>query len=118
MDIPVFSGHECKNLLDTVGLTFVSSVGAPIDRFERDVAAYIRNPWAVTSSSGTAALHIGMHFAENREATDLAMTHLMTCKIEETATGKQYENFVTRKLYGERRIFPNHLKTQENVLQK
>ncbi len=60
---PVFSGRERKYVLDTIESTFVSSVGAYVDRFERDMVAYTGSPRAVASVNGTAALHIALKLA-------------------------------------------------------
>ena len=41
---PVFRGRESELVLDTINSTFVSSVGAYVDRFERDTAVYCGSP--------------------------------------------------------------------------
>ena len=53
---PVFGGHERDYVLETIESTFVSSVGAFVDRFERDMAAYTGSPRAIATVNGTAAL--------------------------------------------------------------
>jgi len=53
---PVFSGHERQYVVDTIDSTFVSSVGAYVDRFERDMAAYTASPRAVATMNGTQPL--------------------------------------------------------------
>lgn len=60
---PVFAGHERDYVTDTITSTFVSSVGAFVDRFERDMAAYTGSPRAVATVNGTAALHIALKLA-------------------------------------------------------
>ena len=60
---PVFSGHERDYVSDTIASTFVSSVGAYVDRFECDMAAYTGSPRAVATVNGTAALHIALKLA-------------------------------------------------------
>ncbi len=60
---PVFAGHEREYVADTIDSTFVSSVGAYVDRFERDMATYTRSPRAVATVNGTAALHIALQLA-------------------------------------------------------
>lgn len=60
---PVFAGHERDYVADTIESTFVSSVGAFVDRFERDMAAYTGSPKAVATVNGTAALHIALKLA-------------------------------------------------------
>jgi aminotransferase in exopolysaccharide biosynthesis len=60
---PVFSGNERKFVLDTIDTTFVSSVGAFVDRFEQDIVAYTGSARAVATMNGTAALHIALKLA-------------------------------------------------------
>jgi len=57
---PVFAGREQAYVGDTIASTFVSSVGAYVDRFERDMAAYTGSPRAVATVNGTAALHMAL----------------------------------------------------------
>lgn len=57
---PVFRGRERELVLDTIDSTFVSSVGAYVDRFENDIAAFTASPSAVAVMNGTAALHIAL----------------------------------------------------------
>ncbi len=60
---PVFSGRERDYVVETIESTFVSSVGAFVDRFERDMVAYTGSPRAVATVNGTAALHIALQLA-------------------------------------------------------
>jgi aminotransferase in exopolysaccharide biosynthesis len=60
---PVFTGKERDYVTDTIDSTFVSSVGAYVDRFERDIAAYTGSARAVATVNGTAALHIALKLA-------------------------------------------------------
>ena len=60
---PVFSGRERDYVVDTIESTFVSSVGAFVDRFERDMVAYTGSPRAVATVNGTAAVHIALQLA-------------------------------------------------------
>ena len=52
---PVFPGREKEYVADTIESTFVSSVGAYVDRFERDMADYTGSPKAVATVNGTAS---------------------------------------------------------------
>ena len=74
---PVFSGHERQYVVDTIDSTFVSSVGAYVDRFELDMAAYTGSARAVASVNGTAALHIALKLA-GVEPGDLVITQPLT----------------------------------------
>ncbi len=60
---PVFPGKEHEYVADTIASTFVSSVGAYVGRFEREMAAYTGSPRAVATVNGTAALHIALQLA-------------------------------------------------------
>lgn len=74
---PVFSGHERDYVLDTIESTFVSSVGAFVDRFERDMAEYTGSPRAVATVNGTAALHIALQLAGLKPG-ELVITQSLT----------------------------------------
>lgn len=55
---PEFAGKEWDYVKDCLDTGWVSSVGAYVDRFERDLASYTGSGFAVATSNGTAALHI------------------------------------------------------------
>lgn len=74
---PVFAGHERDYVTDTIASTFVSSVGAFVDRFERDMAAYTGSPRAVATVNGTAALHIALKLA-GVQSGELVITQPLT----------------------------------------
>ncbi|MEC9347182.1 MAG: LegC family aminotransferase [Pseudomonadota bacterium] len=60
---PRFRGNEWTYLKDCLDSTFVSSVGAYVDRFERDLAAVTGARHAVAVVNGTAALHVALLLA-------------------------------------------------------
>lgn len=74
---PVFNGRERELVLDTIDSTFVSSVGAYVDRFEKDMAAFTSSPRAVAVMNGTAALHIALKLADVQPG-DLVVTQSLT----------------------------------------
>lgn len=74
---PVFPGREREYVLDTIESTFVSSVGAYVDRFERDMATYTGSPCPVASVNGTAALHIALKLA-GVQSCELVITQPLT----------------------------------------
>lgn len=74
---PVFIGNEKQYVLETVDSTFVSSVGAFVDRFETDMAAYTGSPRAIATVNGTAALHISLLLAGVKQG-DLVLTQPLT----------------------------------------
>ncbi|MEX3772192.1 LegC family aminotransferase [Pseudomonas sp. MYb118] len=74
---PVFLGQERDYVVETIESTFVSSVGAFVDRFERDMAAYTGSPRAVATVNGTAALHVALMLAGVKTG-DLVVTQALT----------------------------------------
>lgn len=74
---PIFNGQERNYVLETIDSTFVSSVGAFVDRFEQEVADYTSSPKAVATVNGTAALHIALKLA-SVENGDLVLTQPLT----------------------------------------
>src|SRR6187397_27751 len=55
---PEFAGREREYVNECIDTGWVSSVGAFVDRFERDLAAITGARFAIATSNGTAALHI------------------------------------------------------------
>ncbi|MBK4727347.1 LegC family aminotransferase [Pantoea agglomerans] len=74
---PTFAGQERKYVLDTLDSTFVSSVGAYVERFEHQIAEYTGAERAVATMNGTAALHIALYMAGVR-AGDMVITQPLT----------------------------------------
>ena len=60
---PYFGGNEWLYLKECLDSTFVSSVGAFVDRFERDIATFSGAHYAVAVCNGTAALHVALLLA-------------------------------------------------------
>ncbi len=58
--IPNLHGNEAKYLQECIETTFVSSVGAFVNRFEEMVARAAGCAHGVATSSGTTALHLGL----------------------------------------------------------
>jgi len=57
---PRFSGHEREYVLDAIDSTFVSSVGAYVDRFENELASWLDTRKVVAAVNGTAALQVAL----------------------------------------------------------
>lgn len=74
---PVLAGNEQAYVADTIRSTFVSSVGAYVDRFEAEMAAYTGAGRAVAVVNGTAALHVALVLA-GVEPGDLVITQPLT----------------------------------------
>lgn len=61
--VPYLGGNEWQYLKECLDTNWVSSAGPFVDRFEREVAAYVGAPHAVATASGTAALHVALLLA-------------------------------------------------------
>ena len=57
---PRFIGNEKKYLNECVDSTFVSSVGKYVNDFEEMIAGFSGTKYAVATSNGTSALHVGL----------------------------------------------------------
>lgn len=74
---PRFLGNEKKYLMDTIDSTFVSSVGAYVDLFEKMMREYTGAKYAVAVVNGTAALHMAMMLAGVKRG-DLVVTQALS----------------------------------------
>lgn len=57
---PYFGGNEKEYVLDTIESTFVSSVGAYVTRFEEMMQEITGARYAIATTNGTTALHLGL----------------------------------------------------------
>lgn len=57
---PYFGGNEKKYVSDTIASTFVSSVGAYVNRFEEMMAEITGARYAIATVNGTTALHLSL----------------------------------------------------------
>jgi len=79
---PRFIGNEKKYLNDCIDSTFVSSVGAYVDRFEKEFALHVGSKYAIATVNGTAALHVSlvlMGVGKNDEVITQPLTFIATC---------------------------------------
>lgn len=79
---PSFNGNEKAYLCECIDSTFVSSVGAFVDRFERMCAEYTGSQYAVATVNGTAALHIALTLAGVKPQSEVItqpLTFIATC---------------------------------------
>lgn len=79
---PVFNGNEKNYLAECIDTTFVSSVGAFVDRFEQMMAEIAGTKYAIATMNGTAALHLALILAdvgENDEVITQPLTFVATC---------------------------------------
>lgn len=73
---PEFSGKEWAYVKDCLDTGWVSSVGAYVDRFERDLCGVTGAAHAVATSNGTSALHICLLLAGVRPGDEVLMPAL------------------------------------------
>jgi aminotransferase in exopolysaccharide biosynthesis len=60
---PVFAGNEKAYVCETIESTFVSSVGAYVDRFERMLVEITGAKHVIATTNGTTALHMALLLA-------------------------------------------------------
>jgi len=78
---PRFIGNEKKYVNETIDSTFVSSVGKFVTQFEEMVAEFSGAKYAVATSNGTSALHIGLQLVgvdEKSEVLTQPLTFIAT----------------------------------------
>jgi perosamine synthetase len=61
--VPHLGGNEWKYVKECLDTNWVSSAGAFVERFERELAAYVGVPHAVATVNGSAALHVALRAA-------------------------------------------------------
>lgn len=78
---PSFNGNEKEYVLDTINSTFVSSVGAYVDKFEKMIADLSNTQKAVATVNGTSALQVALRLAgvsKGDEVLTQALTFIAT----------------------------------------
>lgn len=73
---PTFKGNEWEYLKACLDSSFVSSVGAFVDRFEQAIAEYTGSKYAIAVVNGTAALHIALLLAGVSEGDEVLIPSL------------------------------------------
>ncbi|WP_421813319.1 LegC family aminotransferase [Flagellimonas sp.] len=79
---PRFIGNEKKYVSECIDSTFVSSVGAFVDKFEKQVTEFTGAKYAVATVNGTAALHISLILSgvsKGDEVITQPLTFIATC---------------------------------------
>ncbi|WP_138477156.1 LegC family aminotransferase [Dyadobacter bucti] len=82
LHVPYFGGNEKKYVLDTIDSTFVSSIGAYVDKFEELICQITGCRHAVAIVNGTNAIHLAMIVCgtkPNDEVLTQALTFIATC---------------------------------------
>lgn len=78
---PLFIGNERKYVIDAIDSTFVSSVGAYVNRFEEMMSGITGAKYAVAIVNGTNALHMALLLANVTEEDEVicqALTFIAT----------------------------------------
>lgn len=86
---PSFRGNEKKYVMETIDSTFVSSVGAYVDKFEEMMAEISQTERAVAVVNGTAALQVALRLAGVKQG-DEVLTQALT--FVATANAIAYNN--------------------------
>lgn len=68
---PKFFGNEKKYVNDAIDSTFVSSVGKYVNQLEEMVANFSGAKYAIATSNGTSALHIGLKLVGVEDDTEV-----------------------------------------------
>jgi len=87
---PYFGGNEKKYLADTIDSTFVSSVGAYVNRFEDMMAEITGAKYAIATTNGTTALHLALIVAgvkRDEEVITQPLTFVATANAISHAEG-------------------------------
>jgi len=86
---PRFQGNEKKYVMETIDSTFVSSVGAYVNKFEEMMADISQTKRAVAVVNGTAALQVALRLSGVKEG-DEVLTQALT--FVATANAIAYNN--------------------------
>lgn len=57
---PHMCGKEMEFISDAFASNWIAPMGPYVDGFEKDISAYLKTPYCVALSSGTAALHLAL----------------------------------------------------------
>jgi perosamine synthetase len=107
---PRFIGNEKKYVNETIDSTFVSSVGKFVIQFEEMVAKFSGTKYAVATSNGTSALHIGLKLVgvdEKCEVITQPLTFIATANAISYCNAKPIFVDVDRETLG---LSPSKLK--------
>ena len=68
---PRFGVRDRELVMDAIDSTYVSSVGPYVDRFEKELASYVKTQRAVVTVNGTAALQVALQLAGVRPGEEV-----------------------------------------------
>ena len=81
---PQFFGNEKKYVNEAIDSTFVSSIGKYVIEFEEKIATFVGSKYAIATSNGTSALHIGLKLVgvdEDSEVITQPLTFIATANV-------------------------------------
>ena len=73
---PVFRGNEIKYLKQCIDTSYVSYVGEFVNKFEKSICRYTKSNFSVAVNSGTAALHLILHYLNINEKNEILLPSL------------------------------------------
>lgn len=76
LSVPNLKGNEEKYVVDAIRSEWVSTGGSYIDRFEADIAEYLKVEGAVACQSGTAGLHLALTLSGVKEDDEVIVPTL------------------------------------------
>src|SRR6056297_2538205 len=88
---PRFQGNEKMFVMETIDSTFVSSVGAYVDKFEEMMAEISETERAVAVVNGTAALQVALRLTGVKQG-DEVLTQALTFVATANAIAYNYAN--------------------------
>ncbi|MBQ2982953.1 MAG: LegC family aminotransferase [Lachnospiraceae bacterium] len=62
LSVPNIKGNEIKYVTEALEAEWVSTAGAKIEEFEKNMTEYVHSAGAVACQSGTAGLHLALHY--------------------------------------------------------
>jgi perosamine synthetase len=74
--VPAIRGNEWQYIKECLDTNWVSSVGPFVDRFEKELAAFVGTRYAVSTVNGTAALHVALLVAGVQPGDEVLISSL------------------------------------------
>ena len=79
LSVPNLKGNELKYVTDAIATEWVSTAGPYVNKFEEEIAKYVKAEGAVSCQNGTSGLHIALLLASvtsNDVVLAVSYTHL------------------------------------------
>lgn len=74
---PHIDGNELKYVHEVFESNYIAPLGSFVDRFEESIKSFVKAPYALATSSGTAAIHLALRVAGIKEK-DLVLASSFT----------------------------------------